>query len=278
MIIVCLWAIVFSYGHRDIASERGVLKTNMIELEAELLQLKKQKERANQDLKPILKELVVAFIEAKSYPMRFGKDAAWKIPHKKFIQKMALYQMQQIHAFDDRMQSLRRRLEEVEQKLASLPTGFQYRIGKHIIPLEDSLAEQKQKVLALKGKLFFPVTGGKVLSQYGYGVDPKTGLKLFHKGIKIGTAQKKKPQLVRAVAAGKVAFSGSLPQFGNVVIIDHGQHFYSLFAHLKTIRTQLNQGIKVKDVLGVIDSSQVLYFELRSNNEPINPKGWFNQS
>ena len=72
-----------------------------------------------------------------------------------------------------------------------------------------------------------------MISAFGRSFDPKSRLFIFKKGIDIVTA---KNAGVRAISAGKVAYSGELPEYGRVTIIDHGEHYYSICAHLGELR------------------------------------------
>jgi len=127
------------------------------------------------------------------------------------------------------------------------------------------------KFVQLKGKLSLPVVG-KVVSNFGRSYDPHSGLYVFKKGIDI-MAQKNGE--VRAISSGKVAFSGELPSYGKVIILDHGDHFYSLCAHLGAISKKNNQTVSSGELIGLAaDSNSPLYFEIRSRNVAVNPLQW----
>ena len=124
----------------------------------------------------------------------------------------------------------------------------------------------------LKGKLPFPVAGGKVLSAFGRAFDPRSGLYVFKKGIDIEVDRN---QPVRAVSSGKIAFSGILPNYGKVIIVDHGNHFYSLCAHLGAISKKANEVIQAGETLGLTaEVNTPLYFEIRARNVAVNPLQW----
>jgi septal ring factor EnvC (AmiA/AmiB activator) len=124
----------------------------------------------------------------------------------------------------------------------------------------------------LKGKLPFPVLDGKVVSSFGRTFDPKSGLYIFKKGVDIATGKKSS---VKAISAGKIAYSGKLPSYGQVVIIDHGEHFYSLCAHLGDIVKKTNESVAAGDPIGSTDDlGTPLYFEIRARNVAVNPLQW----
>jgi septal ring factor EnvC (AmiA/AmiB activator) len=124
----------------------------------------------------------------------------------------------------------------------------------------------------LKGVLKLPLLGGKVLTAYGRAYDAKSGLYVFKKGIDIGADKK---QTVRAIYSGKVAYSGELPDYGKVAIIDHGGHFYSLCAHLGSSLKKTGDPVAADEAIGLTDDlGTPVYFEIRSRNVAVNPLQW----
>ena len=127
----------------------------------------------------------------------------------------------------------------------------------------------------MKGKLGLPVDG-KIVSKFGPSFDMKSSLNIFKKGIDIEAGKK---MLVRAISAGKIAFSGELPNYGRVTIIDHGEHFYSLCAHLGELRKQVGDPVAAGDSVGTSsDDGAPVYFEIRARNIAVNPLQWVSQA
>jgi septal ring factor EnvC (AmiA/AmiB activator) len=127
----------------------------------------------------------------------------------------------------------------------------------------------------LKGQLGLPVVGGKILTAFGRGFDEKSKLYIFKKGIDI---QASKSQPVQAIFPGKVAYSGELPEYGRVAIIDHGHQFYSLCAHLGELNKKPGDAVAAGDAIGLTDETGVVYFEIRARNVPVNPLQWLADS
>jgi septal ring factor EnvC (AmiA/AmiB activator) len=128
----------------------------------------------------------------------------------------------------------------------------------------------------LKGKLGLPVADGKVISSFGRSFDPRSRLYIFKKGIDIATA---KSAGVRAVSAGKVAYSGELPDYGRVTILDHGDHFYSICAHLGELKRKAGDTVAAGDLIGLTDESGTpVYFEIRARNVAVNPLQWISNT
>lgn len=84
---------------------------------------------------------------------------------------------------------------------------------------------------------------------------------------------------VTAVFDGVVIYSGVVKSRGQLVIIDHLNGFVSVYANNSTLKVRKDDEVRQGDVIGIsgIDSDgrPVIYFELRKNNSPVNPKTYF---
>ena len=84
---------------------------------------------------------------------------------------------------------------------------------------------------------------------------------------------------VRAVAPGRVAFSDWLKGYGLLVIVDHGDGWMSLYAFNDALLKDVGDWVRAGDPLATVGSSggqgrPALYFELRRNGQPQDPKPW----
>ena len=93
---------------------------------------------------------------------------------------------------------------------------------------------------SLKGKLERPVSG-EVIKRFGKFKHPEFGTVTYNTGIDIET---RSGEPVRAVGRGRVEFSGVLPGYGNCIIINHGEGYYSLYAHIAEVF--VDQGSQVE--------------------------------
>lgn len=154
--------------------------------------------------------------------------------------------------------------KELNQSLTSLPRQENEQAYSNAL---------RQSVFyALKGKLPLPLPGGKILSAFGKTYDPHSRLYIFKKGIDIAS---RKNETVRAISSGKLAFSGELPSYGRVAIIDHGDHFYSLCAHLGSLGKRAGDFVVAGEALGSTDDlGTPVYFEIRARNVAVNPLQW----
>jgi len=132
---------------------------------------------------------------------------------------------------------------------------------------------------ARKGKLPFPVTG---LLEVGFGrvVNPKFNTVTVQKGLDI---RARMGTDVRAVADGTVVFAGWMRGYGNLLILDHGQGYHSLMAHLSQFERAVGDAVNVGEVVGAVgDSASLkgpyLYFELRRGGQAIDPAPWLSET
>lgn len=123
-------------------------------------------------------------------------------------------------------------------------------------------------------KFRLPVSGGKIVRGYGVYRHPEWGTSTFSSGLTIETAA---GTPIRSIAAGTVVYSGNLKGYGNIVIVDHGQQVFSVYAHcsmMKRMGTHIAKGEAVATVGVAEGESPSLYFELRSKGKAVNPSKW----
>jgi murein hydrolase activator len=122
----------------------------------------------------------------------------------------------------------------------------------------------------MKGRLIAPMRG-KVVESYGNKIDPVRKLKSFSPGIAV---QGNGKTTVVAVGSGKVVYAGSLRGYGNFVIIDHGESYYSTTAGLETVVVKENQRIAPDQSLGLSSADGKIKFELRHGRDLLDPVEW----
>lgn len=126
----------------------------------------------------------------------------------------------------------------------------------------------------LKGRLILPVQG-TVVGQFGQ-TRSKDGQGPSWKGIFIATEA---GQDVRAVGDGRVVFSEWLRGFGEIVIIDHGDQFLSVYGNNGKLLKRSGDSVKAGDTIAETGNSSGnldtgLYFELRHQGQPFDPVSW----
>jgi septal ring factor EnvC (AmiA/AmiB activator) len=167
-----------------------------------------------------------------------------------------------------------RKLKSAESQVETLIRDFNARIElERAVETEKTVSRaMSQGVFArLKGRLPLPADG-KVLTGFGRSFDAKSNLYVFRKGVEIGAGAGRP---VKAVSAGKIAYSGELAGYGRVAIIDHGDHFYTLCARLGELSRKAGEAVAAGDPIGTSDPRGTpVYFEIRARNIPVNPLQW----
>lgn len=125
---------------------------------------------------------------------------------------------------------------------------------------------------ALRGKLAWPVKG-KVKTLFGR---YKSESDLRWNGVEIEAPTGRH---VRAVSHGRVAFSDWLRGLGNLIIIDHGNSYLSLYGHNESLFKSAGDWVEPGDIIGSVGNSggrasPALYFEIRKRGKPQNPAKW----
>lgn len=125
---------------------------------------------------------------------------------------------------------------------------------------------------ALKGSLRLPVAG-ELMNRFGA---PRENGGLNWKGLFIRASQ---GAAVKAIAAGQVVFSEWLRGFGNLIIVDHGSGYMSLYSNNESLYKQVGARVQPGDVIATVGNSggqpdMGLYFEMRHQSRPVNPLLW----
>lgn len=118
-----------------------------------------------------------------------------------------------------------------------------------------------------------PIEGGWYSSNYGWRIDPISGVRAFHEGMDF-MAEHGTP--ARAAAGGMVVYSDFHSQYGNMVDIDHGNGLVSRYAHLSTRLVKNGDVVLSGSTIGAVGTTgrstgPHLHFEVRQNGAPLNP-------
>jgi septal ring factor EnvC (AmiA/AmiB activator) len=125
---------------------------------------------------------------------------------------------------------------------------------------------------ALKGKLRLP-TRGELINRFG---TPRSDSGLSWKGLFIRSVS---GQEVRAVAAGRVVFAEWIRGFGNLMIIDHGQSYLTIYGNNEALLKQVGDAVGTGDAVATVGNSggnpdSGLYFEIRYQGKAFDPLRW----
>ncbi len=179
--------------------------------------------------------------------------------------------------------------QQLEEKSTELPPLDNPPLKKHPSPLQtrhhyreevEKLAKEIEKNRGTKALLnpLWPIPGDKdITSPFGWRRDPFLGDIRWHTGIDIG-APAGTP--IRAIAGGKVIFSGYKKGYGNLVILKHKGGWESYYAHNEKNLVHQGEEIKPGEIIARVGSSgratgPHLHLEVRRRGSPINPMDVF---
>ncbi len=125
---------------------------------------------------------------------------------------------------------------------------------------------------SLRGLLRLPVAG-ELMNRFGA---PREEGGVSWKGLFIRASQ---GAAVKAIAAGQVVFADWLRGFGNLIIVDHGEGYMSLYSNNESLYKQVGDRVQPGDAIAAVGNSggqpdTGLYFEMRHQSRPVNPMLW----
>jgi len=166
----------------------------------------------------------------------------------------------------NRLEAFIRELQAKQRKLAKIP------------PPKSGIEPPAVGFGALKGRLPWP-TEGRIVTGYGAQVHPRFGTRTFRNGVDIEAAVGRD---VLAVHAGHVIYTGWFKGYGNLIIVDHGNEYYTLYAHIAEIEAKEGDDVRQGQRIGTVgDTGSLagprLYFEVRYQGKPQDPEQWLRQ-
>jgi murein hydrolase activator len=131
---------------------------------------------------------------------------------------------------------------------------------------------------SFRGRLPWP-TEGRIIAAYGAQVHPRFGTRTQRNGVDIEANQGRD---VGAVYAGHVIYTGWFKGYGNLIILDHDNEYYTLYAHMAEIQVKEGDDVRQGQRIGTVgDTGSLegprLYFEVRYQGKPQDPEQWLRQ-
>ena len=165
-----------------------------------------------------------------------------------------------------RLEAFVRELQEKQRRVAKVP------------PPKPGIEPPGTGFGGLRGRLPWP-TDGKIVAAYGAQVHPRFGTRTFRNGVDIEAAQGTD---VGAVYAGHVIYTGWFKGYGNLIILDHGTEYFTLYAHVAEILVKEGDDVRQGQRIGSVgDTGSLtgprLYFEVRYQGKPQDPEQWLRQ-
>jgi septal ring factor EnvC (AmiA/AmiB activator) len=199
---------------------------------------------------------------------------------KKSLAEQSVGRGKKLSELKSKVQNRERSLEKLRVVAGELEETLSNLMGGAVVTEQPELVQPtlipEVKLNGIKTKsLTFPVKG-KIVQGFGQSKDGEFKELVEKKGLEVlaGIGEK-----VRAVAAGKVLMTENLPGFGNVIILDHGARYYSLYGRLASTLGAEGDIVKEGDTIGVTgeqdERGRNLYFELRLRGRAIDPMSYF---
>lgn len=194
-------------------------------------------------------------------------------------------QIQKLAADEKRLATLIERLEAIakrqeadrqkararqEQQTSTAKTG-KSATSPHRNEMLPDESQSATAFAALKGKLRLPARG-EVIGRFGTPRNEATSWK----GVFIKSAE---GQPIKAIAQGSVIYADWLRGFGNILIVDHGGGYISLYSACESVLKKVGDSIKAGDTIATTGNSggmgdSGVYFEIRQNGRPLDPLTW----
>ncbi len=219
------------------------------------------------------KERIKGSIAAKKLEIEEEKNkkAAYLV---KVRQDRSSYEksLKELQANAARLQTMMERLDALSRRKLS---SRHEKPGSKPKPLAELPPVPDRGFASQKGRMSMPVRG-EVIETYGKHKHPEFNSFTFSKGLSISAASGSD---IKAIYEGSVIFADYFKGYGNMLIIDHGGGYFSLYAHtskiLKRVGAEVARHESVATV-GDMDSTKgpMLYFEIRHQGKPVDPAGW----
>lgn len=127
-----------------------------------------------------------------------------------------------------------------------------------------------------KGKLPWPISG-KIITRFGLERHQQFNTITMNNGIEI--SPQKGSSIVSSIHPGKVVFGDYFQGYGNLLIIDHGMNYYSLYGHCAEFLVNKGDLVREGQAVAIVgDTGSLkglsLYLEIRFKTKPLDPLQW----
>jgi septal ring factor EnvC (AmiA/AmiB activator) len=221
----------------------------------------------------VKKENIMVNIAAKK--LEIETEKAKKAAYLKQVRETSKGQkasLKDLEANARRLQSMIERLEASSRKSYTAKPDKKRIMGEHepLPPVAD------KGFGAQRGRLATPVKG-EIVGQFGRHKHPEFNSYTVSNGISIAASMGSE---IKSVFDGQVIFADYFKGYGNMVIVDHGGGYFTLYGHASRISKKVGAKVVRNEVIAGVgdqDSTRgpMLYFELRHQGKPIDPSPWF---
>ena len=244
----------------------------------ELFRRKMALERILENDEEIRKAFIEDKVRLKKVLNRLNQQQMKKVSLEASINK-------QIGIMSQKRKNRKKLLKEIRSKksyeLAALDSykktskALDQTIESLSMQLKQGNQDNKSSFPAFKGLLKMPVRGN-IVRFFGTYKNDKFNVTNFSSGIDI---RAKRGEPVAAVSDGKIIYSSWFKGYGNMIIIDHGSSYYTLYAHLEEVFRAKGAEIETGEVIATVgDTGSLtgpnLHFEVRHHGKPVDPLKW----
>ncbi|HUC97348.1 MAG TPA: peptidoglycan DD-metalloendopeptidase family protein [Candidatus Polarisedimenticolaceae bacterium] len=193
---------------------------------------------------------------------------------KEAVQQEAQKKREMLASIREEKESRQRALKDLEQAAV--------RLQKMIEEISRRSAAKSKEAPAggglesMRGKLDWPVKG-QVIGGFGKAKHHEFSTEVFRKGLEIEAPVGEE---IRVIEKGRVVFADRFSGYGKMLIIDHGDRYYTVYAHLSDFLKKNGDLVVRGEAVALVGDSDSLagsklYFEMRKDGKSIDPAPWF---
>ncbi len=176
------------------------------------------------------------------------------------------------------VQDIRRNRTTYQQTLKELSESAEelQKLMNRIIAQEWVLPPAWVPLNERRGKLAWPLEG-RVITAFGYEKHPDFKTVVQNKGIEISPGKDK--SLILSIHPGKVVYADYFQGYGNLLIVDHGMTYYTLYGHCSEFLAAVGDMVRSGQPVAVVGDTgslkgECLYFEIRYKTRALDPLQW----
>lgn len=162
-------------------------------------------------------------------------------------------------------------IADINKRIQFIKEPFIYKINQVVDYPDTNFA-------FLKSRLILPVLSVDILTDFGTFINPETFTISNSNGITVSISKNSE---VKSVASGVVEEILFIYEIGDVIVVNHGDGYRTVYGSTRPINLQKGMRVKAGETLGWTQNSrngQAFHFELWKDKEPLDPKFWFRRN